>query len=123
MILAKPKGTSFEMHQGTLVLPPFEGSGAKGRVYAAATLARLASEGRTAELAALGLSVAVDAAVPAGKVRVGEPTMRKVDGVATRVWTLEDAPPPPPDPTPAEKLARAGLSLDDLKALGVQVAE
>lgn len=29
---------------------------------------------------------------------------------------------PPPPPTPAEKLAAAGLTIEDLKALGVQVA-
>lgn len=69
------------------------------------------------ELQPYGLRLAGYQGLPQGKQRVGEPRYIERKGEIVEEWDLEDIPPPPPEPTPAEKLASLGLSVDDLKAL------
>lgn len=70
-----------------------------------------------ADLAPYALRVAGSQAVPAGKQRVGEPRYVERGEEVIKEWELEDVAPPPPEPTPAEKLAALGLSVEDLKSL------
>lgn len=69
------------------------------------------------ELAAYGLALALPFTVPEGKQRVGAPAYIEAKGVVSEVYEVEDIPPPPPPPTPTEKLASAGLTVEELKAL------
>lgn len=69
------------------------------------------------ELAEVGLARAVPFEAPEGKVAVGEPTYTEVEGQVIETYDIEDAPPPPPAPTPAEKLAAAGLTVEELREL------
>lgn len=64
-----------------------------------------------------GLRVAGFQGLPAGKQRVGEPRYVERGDEVVEEWDLEDIPPPPPEPTPSEKLAALGLSIDDLRSL------
>lgn len=66
------------------------------------------------EIGAYGLLVAVPFSVPEGKQRVGHPSYVEGQGVVSEVYEVEDL---PPSPTPAEKLAAAGLTVEELKAL------
>lgn len=70
-----------------------------------------------AALEPYGLRVAGFQGVPAGKQRVGEPRYVEHGDEVVEEWDLEDIPPPPPEPTPVEKLAALGLSIDDLRSL------
>lgn len=69
------------------------------------------------ELQAYGLRRAMAEDVPDDKRRVGAPRYVERKGEIVEEWELEDIPPPPADPTPTEKLAALGLSVDDLKEL------
>lgn len=69
------------------------------------------------DLAPYGLHIAGKQDVPAGKQRAGEPRYVEHNGEVVEEWELEDIPPPPADPTPTEKLAALGLSVEDLKEL------
>lgn len=63
-----------------------------------------------------------DFAAPVGKQVTGSPSYTSSDGVTVEVFAVEDIPPPAPEPSPAEKLAAAGLSLADLKALLAEIS-
>lgn len=80
---------------------------------------RLVQEGvwTAEELAAYGLAQAAPFSIPEGKQRVGAPAYIEAKGVVSEVYEVEDIPPPPPPPTPTEKLASAGLTVEELKAL------
>ncbi|OEO32760.1 hypothetical protein VW23_009950 [Devosia insulae DS-56] len=69
------------------------------------------------ELARFGLRRARGVDVPEGKQRVGQPRYVERKGEVVEEWALEEVAPPAADPTPAEKLAAWGLSVDDLKQL------
>lgn len=70
------------------------------------------------ELAPYGLRITRAQEIPEGKRRLGGPYYVERKGVAiVEEWALEDIPPPPVDPTPAEKLAALGLSVEELKEL------
>lgn len=69
------------------------------------------------DLAPLGLKVAAPFTPDPSKQRVGGARYVERDGEVVEEYDQEDIPPPPPEPTPAEKLASLGLSVDDLKAL------
>lgn len=70
-----------------------------------------------AELQPYGLRLAGYQGLPQGKQRVGAPRYVERGGEVIEEWDLEDIPPPPPEPTPAERLASLGFTVDDLKAL------
>ncbi|CAN7691062.1 hypothetical protein ASC89_27260 [Devosia sp. Root413D1] len=69
------------------------------------------------ELQAYGLRPAMAVDVPEGKQRVGEPRYVERKNEVVEEWTLEQIPAPAADPTPAEKLAALGLTVEDLRAL------
>lgn len=84
------------------------------------TRVRVPLNGKLVDLAALDAELG-------GHGLCGSPSeIVAVDGSPVTADKLKAAiaahvPPALPVPTPAEKLAAAGLTLDDLKALGVQV--
>lgn len=82
-------------------------------------VARLLAEGTwtAADLAPYGLVEAQPFVVPEGKQIAGASSYVEADGVVSEVFEVEDMPPPPAEPTPAEKLANAGLSVAELRAL------
>ena len=69
------------------------------------------------ELAAYGLAQVVPFSTPEGKQRIGAPSYVEAKGGVAEVFEVEDIPLPPPPPTPIEKLAAAGLTVEELKAL------
>lgn len=70
-----------------------------------------------ADLAAYGLRAALPFAVPDGQRVIGEPAYVESKGAVREVFEVEDIPPPPPAPTPVEKLAVAGLTVEDFDVL------
>lgn len=74
------------------------------------------------ELARAGLARPIPFEAPEGKRRVGPSSYELREGKVYEVSAVEDIPPPPPvvepEPlTPEEKLHRAGLTIEELKAL------
>lgn len=84
-----------------------------------AKVEQLAAEGAwdADALAAYGLALAVPFVAPEGTQTVGAASYFEADGVVSEVYDVEDIPPPPPPLTAAEKLAAAGLTVDELRAL------
>jgi len=80
---------------------------------------QLLAEGRwgATELQAYGLRIATLQDVPTGKHRVGSPRYVERDDQVVEEWDLEDITPRGPEPTPAEKLAALGLSVEGLREL------
>lgn len=70
-----------------------------------------------ADIAPFGLVEAEPFEVPEGKQAIGAPSYVEADGVVCEVYELEDLPPPPAPPTAEERLAAAGLTVDELRAL------
>lgn len=68
------------------------------------------------ELAGVGLKRAIPMDVPEGKYAVNVSYVEGEDGLVRAEGTLEDIP-EPTEPTPLEKLANAGLTLDDFRSL------
>lgn len=68
------------------------------------------------DLAEYGMIQAQPFEAPAGKQITGEPRYVEAKDAVSEVYDVEDIP-PPTDRTPAEKLAAAGLTVEDLRAL------
>ena len=69
-----------------------------------------------ADLAPFGLALAVPFAVPEGSRPVGPMRIVEIGGIPHEDFDLEEIEPPVP-PTPEERLAAAGLTVDDLRQL------
>lgn len=69
------------------------------------------------KLAPYGLVLAVPFTAPDGKQAIGVASYIADNGTVAEVFEVVDIPAPTPDPTPAEKLAAAGLTVEDLRAL------
>lgn len=107
-------------HAGTLVLAPRPGSLAKARKVPAGTLRRLEREGRTGDLAAMGLTPIGEEAAPEGKRRIGgTERIEARDDEPMLVYDYEDIP-ARPVLSRAEKFDRlaasAGLTPEELTA-------
>ncbi|MEJ0012776.1 MAG: hypothetical protein WDM94_09160 [Bauldia sp.] len=68
------------------------------------------------DLGPLDLKVAIPFTPPEGKRVVGAASYAEEDGAVSEVYGVEDIP-LPPSLTPAEKLRKAGLSLDEFDAI------
>jgi hypothetical protein len=93
-------------------------NGEKEELWPDAVRKALASRAWTEkDLAIYGLAVAEPMMVPEGKQAVGDPIYVEKDGKVVEQRALEDIPPPPPPPveTVEDKLAKIGLTLDELR--------
>lgn len=78
----------------------------------------------TTDLTPLGLANVEIFVPPAGKIPAGEPTYVERKGRVFEVYQVQDVPPSEvvAEPTPLQKLAAAGLTLEDLRAFVREIA-